>query len=262
MTNQWIVGGWVVLGLWNSCPVQADDGAIFQAASLDFLTQYASNGKILDSSITLSDEQEHTTGVVVANTLSPSLKKSLFLPTTLNPFKDAYAVLYAPTAFKQLQNCSFVGIEFDLDNNHKTKEWYIATSATGCIKEQPYIDGGSSHNWILQQTEKKQFRVLMESDDGLCVDKLNNKQDRYKPLETLHAVMRFKPSSTLGCGEVRVYWVFNLAKNQYQWTKTQIVQANCPINYEHHGDANYQKLISRLKREIEPWVDGTLEKFH
>ncbi|WP_162596675.1 hypothetical protein, partial [Thiofilum flexile] len=224
-------GGLIVL-LGCTYPIQANDSneiSIFKAAALDFLTQYAPNGKILDSSVTLSDNQEHTIDQVsVKNPLPEALKKALFSPSTPNPFKTAYTVFYTPTAFKQLQSCPFVGIEFDLDNNRKTQEWYIATPTVGCVKSQPYIDGGTSHNWILQKTEKGLFRVIMESDSSIYSYKADLKRSIYKPLSTLHHVMRFNPSSKLGCGAVLINWSYNPTKQQYQMGKTYLQQSNCP----------------------------------
>lgn len=233
--------------------------SVFKAASLIFSTFYNPDGKGVEIRATLANQKDQTIGEVKTTVLLPtSLKRQLFFPTTSNPFKAVYAVLYTPAALKKLQNCPFVGIEFDLDSNRKTREWYISTSTVGCVKNQSYIDGGMGHNWILQKTEKGQFRVLMESDSTLHVAKLNNKKSLYKPLETLHVVMRFSPSSKLGCGAISVDWTYSSTKQQYQIGKTYLQQANCP---EIQGVANNQRLMARIKAEIDPWMNKTLKAF-
>ncbi len=262
MIKRWIVSGGLIVLLGCTYPIQANDSSeisIFKAAALDFFTQYAPDGEILRSSITLFDNKKHTVGGARANLLPKVLKETLFSSTTYNPFKAAYEVLYTPDTLKQMQSCPFVGAEFDLDNNHKTQEWYIATSTVGCVKSQPYINGITSHNWILQKTEKGIFRVLMESDEGLFIAKLTNKNNLYRPIEAFHVTMRFNPSSKVGCGAVRIDWTYNPTKQQYQMGKTRLYQYNCPS--AGGNPANIQRLTNRIKGEIDPWMNKNLKAF-
>ncbi|WP_020559337.1 hypothetical protein [Thiofilum flexile] len=260
MIKQWIIGGGLIVLLGCTYPIQANDSneiSIFKAGAIIFSTFYNPDGKGIEVRATLADQEDHTVGEIRVTTLLPSIiKQNLFSPTTLNPFKSAYAVFYTPTAFKQLQRCPFMGIEFDLDNNRKTQEWYIATSTVGCVKNQSYIDGATGHNWILQKTETGLFRVLMESESPLYSNKANSKKGSYKPLDTFHHVMRFNPGSKLGCGAVRIDWTYNPTKQQYQMGKTYLQQSNCPS-----PGTNIQRLMTRIKGEIDPWMNKNLKAF-
>lgn len=236
---------------------------ILNAPSLHFFTQYTSDGVIMSSTITTYNKKRESQGdYTIEAGLPDDIRQALFSPATQNPFKKAYATFYTPANFKQLQRCQFIGSDFNIDNNPKTEEWYVATSATSCIKDQSYIDGGTSHNWIIQRDEKGKFKILMESDDSLTID-FATAQSSYKPLNTIHNVMRFMPKSTLGCGDVYMKWRYNHAKKQYQYTfyNPRIAGCDQKFSYEIVTDPEAKKAIAAVNKVVIPWVKNNLPAF-
>lgn len=243
--------------------VVAADDPIFNAPSLNFFTQYDGDGVITRSSITLYSKKRETQGrYTIESALPLDIKQALFSPHTQNPFKKAYATFYTAANFKQLQTCSLIGANFNLDNNLKTEEWYVATSATGCIKEQAHIDGGTSHNWIIQRDEQGQFRIVMESYGSLTVEPATQ-QSPYKPLSTTHHVMRFMPQSALGCGDVYIKWRYNKAKQQYQHTfyNPRIAGCSQKFSYEIVTDPGAKKAIAAVNQIVRHWIKNNLPAF-
>ncbi|WP_020559342.1 hypothetical protein [Thiofilum flexile] len=236
------------------------------APAFSFFTQY-SGDKIIDASISIYDKKnkpKESIGINLTVPLPANIKQALFSPNTQNPFKKAYAVFYNSNNFKQLKTCPFIGINFNIDNNLKTEEWYITTPATGCIKDQPDLSYSNSvtHNWILQQDEKGSFKILMESDDALMID-LATPQSTYKPLDTIHNVMRFMPKSTLGCGDVYIKWRYNNTKKQYQYIfyNPRIAGCDQKFSYEIVTDLGAKKAITAVNKVILPWVKNNLPAF-
>lgn len=257
---------YIFVGLLAALPtlgMAASNDPIDTAPALSFFTQYNDSGAITRSLITVYNKKRESQGdYTIESGVPTDIQRALFSPTTQNPFKKAYATFYSPTNFKQLQRCQFIGADFNLDNNPKTEEWYISISATGCIKDQPYIDGGTSHNWITQRNEKGQFKVLMESDDSLMID-LVTSQSPYKPLNTIHNVMRFMPKSPLGCGDIYMKWRYNNTKKQYQYTFYNPRHAGCDqkFSYETVTDPGAKKAIAAVNKVVTPWVKNNLPAF-
>ncbi|WP_026221011.1 hypothetical protein [Thiofilum flexile] len=243
----------------------ATEDPLLKALSLKFLTQYF-DGKITRSSISIYNKRNDLQDNIEINLAIPlpaDIKQALFSPSTQNPFKKAYATFYTPTNFKQLKTCPFTGIDFNIDNNLKTEEWYITTPATGCIKDQHDIDGITSHNWIIQRDEVGKFRVLMESDKSLVID-LVTPQSPYKPLSTYHSIQRFMPKSTLECGDAYIKWRYNNTKKQYQYVFKKISIGN-PCNgdlaFESTDDLGLKKAVAAIEKIVNPWVKNNLPAF-
>lgn len=249
-----------------SLVLAVSENIVLSAPSLNFFTQY-SNGKITQSNITIYNKKRVVQSNVEINLSLPIpnyIKQALFSSATHNPFKRAYATFYTPTNFKQLKACPFTGIDFNLDNNLKTEEWYITTPATFCIKDQPDLSYSNSvtHNWIIQRDEKGKFRILMESDDTLTVD-LATPQSLYKPLNTTHNVMRFIPKSPLGCGDVYMKWRYNNTKKQYQYITYYSGTAGCDrtLHYELNDVVGNKKALVVVNKVVIPWIKNNLPAF-
>jgi hypothetical protein len=200
----------------------------------------------------------------IESALPFDIKQALFSPRTQNPFKQAYATFYTAANFKQLQTCSFIGANFNLDNNLKTEEWYVATSATRCIKDQPdfWYSNSITHNWIIQRDEAGKFRILMESDDSLTVEPLTP-QSPYKPLSTTHHVMRFMPQSALGCGDAPLTWHYNNTKKQYQYTfyAARVTGCERKFSFEIMSDSGAKKAKAAVRQVVIPWIKNNLPAF-
>ncbi|WP_020560966.1 hypothetical protein [Thiofilum flexile] len=258
-----LVGFFAISPILSVAASTAND-PIDTAPALSFFTQYTESGIITRSIITAYDKKRDSQGdYSVESKIPADIKKALFSPTTQNPFKKAYATFYTSISFKQLQKCHFTGADFNLDNNPKTEEWYISTSATGCIEDQSYIDGGTSHNWIIQRNEASKFKVLMESDRTLRVNPITT-QSTYRPLGTYHNIQRFMPKSTLGCGDVYLEWRYNNTKKQYQYVLKNISigsPCNGDLAFETTSDPSYKKAVAAIEKIVNPWVKNNLPAF-
>ncbi|WP_020559511.1 hypothetical protein [Thiofilum flexile] len=258
----------VLVDLLASLPIMAGaatEDPILTASSLNFFTQYF-DGKITSASITVYNKKKetlHDIDIKLDIPLPANIKQAIFSPNTQNPFKKAYATFYTPANFKQLKTCPFTGIDFNIDNNLKTEEWYITTPAAGCIKGQRDIDGVTSHNWIIQRDEVGKFRVLMESDKSLTIDPVTS-QSPYKPLSTYHSIQRFMPKSTLECGDAYIKWRYNNTKKQYQYFFKKISIGN-PCNgdlaFESTDDLGLKKAVAAIEKIVNPWIKNNLPAF-
>jgi len=113
------------------------------------------------------------------------LAKAIFAKNTFNPFKTIYTDIYNNYKKGKYNDCDFIGIKFELDNNKITQEWYIAFHGEFCSYRDKSIVVGSGHGthaWILQRKNSGKYVVLMETD-GLIVI-ASSKQEGYKIINT------------------------------------------------------------------------------
>ena len=177
------------------------------------------------------------------NILKPvpnSLKYQLFAKKTVNPFRSVFADFYTKASQKKFQLCDFVGIQFELDDNKKTKEWYIAAAAEVCIYGDNAIRrvyaGGSSdiHSWILQQDNRGRYRVLIESEGTISIG--NNRNMGYREIKESYIYnkhvyrKRNKQNPASVCGGGTLKWQYQ--NDQYLPVKMYPSINSCSRYYD------------------------------
>ena len=113
------------------------------------------------------------------------LAKAIFEKNTFNPFKTIYTNIYNNYKKGKYNDCDFIGIKFELDNNKTTQEWYIAFHGEYCTYRDKAILAGSgygTHAWILQRKRSGHYEVLMEANSSM--DIAPSKQQGYKLIST------------------------------------------------------------------------------
>ena len=168
------------------------------------------NVKIRSSYLNLYKSVDDTVASTLDNALSPlpfELKQKLFASETRNPFQILFPQVYLAEKNNLYQHCDFVGIQFELDDNQKTKEWFISFPAEKCINKGDAImrpSEAESHAWIMQKKGDGIYTILMQSEGSLYV--LNDKKQGYKTLETKIFNQAVKRDNQQSCGYGIISW--------------------------------------------------------
>ena len=233
---------------------------------------YFNNVKGDGSSVLIWQKEDTTVPETLRDMLKPIpsiLKHQLFAKETDNPFKPVFANFYTKASQKKFQLCDFVGIQFELDDNNKTKEWYIAAAAEVCIYGDNAIRrvyaGGSSdiHSWIVQQDNMGKYRVLMESEGTISIG--NNRNMGYREIKRSYIYNKHvyrkrnkqNPSSVCGSGTLK--WQYQ--NGQYLPTEMYPSISSCSRYYDDFlSPETKAEFNARMKKVASQDVLNWLEK--
>jgi hypothetical protein len=156
-------------------------------------------------------------------TITPKLKKDLFDSNTQNSFKKFYPAYYSSAYQAVMQQCEFVYYPIEVDNNSRTREWWIGMSPYAC-QPTPIVDLeqnallASGHNWLLQEYKPNQFQIIMESDTGYGGLIVNIKKTilGWSSLETYFDTDSYDALTKNKCGQIYAVWKFNPKYHNYQ----------------------------------------------
>ncbi len=195
------------------------------------------------------------------------LKLMIFSKQIINPFKVLFPYIYTIKAQNLIKQCSkppnnfyanryfdFRGIQFELDDNLETTEWYITAPIEACFYakyhhlnylEDKYNDIG--HNWLVQKQANGQYRILMESEGSTNI--YNKKHQGYKDFTTQaygnHIYrQKAKKDSDKYCWEAWISWKYK--SGSYQ--PTRVAGLGCEYSDEK------SKRIKQEKEVIIPLV--------
>ncbi|WP_020559509.1 hypothetical protein [Thiofilum flexile] len=238
--------------------VQAQQTKVLSSYGYLFSSHVSTEPNSISGEVILYRDLVNFTDEIKMIKLPTIVKKDLFYPTTYNPFKVAYSYLYTSNNLGKLKSCPFVGIPFELDNNPKTQEWFIATSLYGCLNGQASGNGVDAHLWILQKDSQNKSRVLMESDGTLSITKTPQDKGGYRQIRTEHYVTRFAPQDKLGCGRVLLKWGYN--GKQYK-----ILEQGATVSVDCDGD-RYDENLSKAenaqrKRQTATQVKAVVDRW-
>jgi hypothetical protein len=238
--------------------VQAQQSSVLSASGYLFSSHVSTEPNSISGEVILYKDLVNSIGQIDMRQLPSTVKQSIFLPTTYNPFKPAYAYLYIASTLAKLKNCQFIGIQFELDDNPKTQEWFISMPLYGCLNGQASGNGGDAHLWITQKDSQNKTRVLMEADGALSLVKTPQDKFGYRQIRTEHYVTRFAPQNPLGCGRVAMKWI-------YQGKQYKILQQGPTFSVDCDGDRYNENLSeaenAQRKRRAAQQVKAVVERW-
>ena len=178
--------------------------------------------KTIIGNIRVLDENDNF-GEAKTFEITPELKKALFDPNTNNAFKKFYPAYYSSTYQAIMKQCEFVFSPIEVDNNSRTKEWWIGMSPYACrptpivgLEQNVLLNTG--HNWLMQEYKPNQFQIIMENDGaygGLTVD-IKNTTAGWSLLKTYFETPSYDALTKNKCGEIYAVWRFNAKYHNYQ----------------------------------------------
>ena len=213
-----------------------------QGYKVGFFVEFQKQNKYSDY-LNIYHDKNDVSGSIVDDVFKPiplTLRNKIFSATTLNPFRLLYSDIYTSLEYKRYPQCSFIGLQLEVDDKAVTKEWLIAFSMKNCVSSnnmRAYSSNSDVHFWILQSDTKKQYRVLMESDNLFYM--INNHNKAYKILETQLFNLPINKLDKKACGYGLVKWHYQ--QGRYRPYQLYPKINGCDAVYPERNESPYQR---------------------
>jgi len=188
--------------------------------------------------------------------IPPKLKQIIFSNHTINPFKSMFPYIYTVNNKKIITRCAnFTGVQFELDDNPETTEWYIIAPVETCLRDKDFFRKNPvtlnpsevGHIWIVQKQPNGQYRIVMEAEGDTAIT--NTKHQGYKQLDTFiynrHIYRReVENNSNKYCGKAGISWRYQ--SGNYQPTRVGGSASNCKYHSERHKNMLVKNIVIPL----------------
>ncbi|MEZ5536622.1 MAG: hypothetical protein R3F02_13485 [Thiolinea sp.] len=184
------------------------------------------------------------------------------------PFQKAFDTVHQGLRGKQYDNDEFVGIQFELDDNPATQEWYLAFQFEFCSSNNSSGDALTTtcndeqiHSWIIQSQGEAGYRILMETNGLMRISK-NKQSHGYKSIITYSFNRLNYPSPTENrvegepppCGRGEIEWAYT--DSQYLPIKLTPIKGSCDLQFLDDNET-----LEEFAERTEPIIKFYLEKW-